>query len=309
VQEDSQQSSSIRQGLNLLSDPDIRPALVDSAQAQDPSVSGNTRVNGAAGVVLVQPMFGFDETGEGIAGWVVAGVAADRLIRDSATFLPRGADVRVVMKEDTLYGPSGAADPEEVVTLAVGRSKWQISATGVGNGFSLLAPWLVLVVGLALTTLVTVLFRQAARLDQARRKELERLAQAALVDSLTGLRNHRAFQEDLTRELNRQNRSGSPLSLVMLDIEGLKAVNDTLGHQEGDERLKSLAESLRSAARGSDALYRLGGDEFALLLPETNAWGSFQFVQRLQADLVASPGDGRVAVAAGVADTIGLEMR
>jgi len=292
-----------------LSYPEIRPALVESAQAQDPSVSGNTRVNGVAGVVLVQPMFGFDETGEGIAGWVVAGVHSDRLIRDSGAFLPRGADVRVAMNEDTLYGPHRTADPDEVVTLSVGRSKWKISVTRVGDDFSLLAPWLVLAVGLALTMLVTILFRQATRLDQARRLELERLAHVALVDSLTELRNHRAFQEDLTRELKRQSRSGSPLSLVMLDIEGLKEVNDTLGHQEGDERLKSLADGLRNAARGSDALYRLGGDEFALLLPETNAWGSFQFVQRLQAELAAAPADARVAVAAGVADTSGLETR
>jgi PleD family two-component response regulator len=82
---------------------------------------------------------------------------------------------------------------------------------------------------LSLTTLVAFLFRQAARLDQARRVELVRLQEAALVDSLTGLRNHRAFQEDLMYELERQNRTGAPLSLVLLDLDGLKRSMIPLG--------------------------------------------------------------------------------
>ncbi len=309
AQSESGQSAEVRPGLNLLSSPGIRPALLESEQRQNPAISGDARVNGAAGVVLLQPMFARDATGEWIAGWVVAGIGAERLVGDSQTFLPRGAVVRVALGGATLFGSGRAADAEDIVTTSVGRSNWKISVMGVGNGFSLLAPWIVLAIGLALTTLIALLFRQEARLDRARRAELARLAEAALVDSLTGLRNHRAFEEDLARELQRQSRSGRVLSLVMLDVENLKTVNDTLGHQEGDERLKSLAHALRRAARASDAAYRLGGDEFALLLPETNAWGSFQFVQRLQASLAASPVDTRVSVAAGVADTIGLETR
>lgn len=307
--EEPQQSSTLRPGLNLLSDPDIRPALVDSAQKQDPSVSGRARVDDAGGVVLVQPMFGFDENGEGIVGWVVAGVKSERLVDDSRAFLPRDASAHVTMNGTSLYGAREVADPKDIVNLPVGRSRWTVSVTGVTPDFSLHAPKLVLVVGLALTTLISILFWQAARIDQARRRELERLAQAALVDSLTELRNHRAFQEDLARELERQRRSAGAFSVVMLDVERLKEVNDTLGHQEGDERLKSLADGLRRVARASDATYRLGGDEFALLLPETTAWGAFQFVQRLQADLEAAPADARVTVAAGVADMIGLDTR
>ena len=309
VHEVPRQPGTLRPGLNLLSDPDVGPPLVDSAEAQDPSVSGRARVRGEAGVVLVQPMFGFDETGEGIVGWVVAGVRSARLVDDSRAFLPGDANVHVTVDGTSLYGPLGAVDPQDIAPLSVGQSSWLLSVTNIVNDLSLLAPWLVLAVGLALTTLISALFWQGARIDHGRRRELERLAQAALVDSLTGLRNHRAFQEDLGRELRRHTRTGEVLSLAVLDIEGLKQVNDTLGHQEGDERLKRLADRLRHTTRGSDAVYRLGGDEFALLLPETNAWESFLFVQRLQETLAADPENVRVAVAVGVADTTGLEAR
>ncbi len=79
-----------------------------------------------------------------------------------------------------------------------------------------------------------------------RRAEVARLAQIAISDPLTGLRNHRAFQEDLARELQRVSRSGDPLSLVLLDLDGLKAVNDRFGHQAGDERLQAVAEAIRA---------------------------------------------------------------
>lgn len=304
-----QQLRTLRPGLNLLSNPDTRPALVASAKAQDPSVSARARVDGEAGVVLVQPMFGFDATGERIVGWVVAGVTAARLVDASRAFLPGDANVDVTMDGILLYGSGQPADRTDVVVLSVGDASWVLSVTNVVHDLSLIAPWLVLAVGVMLTTLMSVLFWQAARIDRDRRRELERLAQAALVDSLTGLRNHRAFQEDLERELKRHMRAGRVLSLAVLDIQGLKQVNDTLGHQEGDERLRRLADHLHGTARGSDSVYRLGGDEFALLLPATNAWESFIFVQRLQERLAADPENVRVAVAVGIAETAGLEVK
>lgn len=310
VTRESGRRAELRPGLDLLSVRHLRSALVDSTERQDPSVAGNARVDGAPGVVAVQPMFGRDETGEAmIAGWVVAGIRIDRLVGHAKSFLPGDAVVRVVADGAALFGPPGTAEPEDSTTMSVGESRWQVSVTGVGEGFSQQAPWIVLATGFALTGLVAVLLWQATRLDHARRTELERLATAALVDNLTGLRNHRAFEEDLARELERHRRSGGALSLVMLDVAGLKTVNDTRGHHEGDELLKSLASSLRAIARASDAVYRLGGDEFAVLLPQTNAFESLEFVQRLQSTLAAAPSDLRVGIVAGIADTIGLETR
>ncbi len=133
-----------------------------------------------------------------------------------------------------------------------------------------------------------------------RRAEVARLAQIAISDPLTGLRNHRAFQEDLARELQRASRSGEPLSLVLLDLEGLKALNDRFGHQAGDERLQAVAEAIRASQRASDLAYRIGGDEYAVILAGSRALGALEFAQRVRA---------LVAVTAGIAEATELRSR
>jgi len=137
--------------------------------------------------------------------------------------------------------------------------------------------------------------------------ELESLAQAALSDNLTRLGNHRAFQEDIKRETDRRNASGSCFSVVMLDLDGLKQTNDTLGHLAGDERIRSVADSLRATLRNGDTAYRTGGDEFMALLPNARAWGAMTFAQRLQAE-VARRHTG-LGVTCGIAESVGLESR
>src|SRR3954449_1825512 len=100
-----------------------------------------------------------------------------------------------------------------------------------------------------LAWLTRLLLRFRRRLEPPRRAEVERLAQIAMTDPLTELRNHRAFQEDLARELQRGGRTGEPVALVLMDVDELKAVNDAHGHQAGDERLQGLAEAIRTAQR------------------------------------------------------------
>jgi diguanylate cyclase (GGDEF)-like protein len=133
-----------------------------------------------------------------------------------------------------------------------------------------------------------------------RRAEVTRLAQIAISDPLTGLRNHRAFQEDLARELQRVSRSGDPLSLVLLDLDGLKVINDRYGHQAGDERLQAVARAIRDSQRAGDLAYRVGGDEFAVILAGARALGALEFAQRLRAI---------VAVTAGIAEATELRSR
>jgi diguanylate cyclase (GGDEF)-like protein len=145
--------------------------------------------------------------------------------------------------------------------------------------------------------------RSRRSLDAARAAELTRLAELATSDPLTGLRNHRAFHEDLARELQRTGRSDVPLSLVVLDLDDLKTLNDDHGHQAGDERLEALADAIRETTRGADCAYRIGGDEFAVILPACRAWGALEFVQRLQ---LALPG---FSATAGVAEALTLRGR
>ena len=95
------------------------------------------------------------------------------------------------------------------------------------------------------------------------------LRSAALTDPLTGLANRRALDRDLRRELARSVRYDRCFSLVLIDLDGLKAVNDRHGHTAGDLVLQRLATALAGSLRAGDGAYRIGGDEFALVLPET----------------------------------------
>lgn len=95
-------------------------------------------------------------------------------------------------------------------------------------------------------------------------EEAERSARS---DPLTGLRNRRAFEEDIALELERRARSGGALSLAVLDLDGFKGINDEHGHNVGDEVLVAVADALRAETRAIDGAYRWGGDEFALVLP------------------------------------------
>jgi diguanylate cyclase (GGDEF)-like protein len=109
--------------------------------------------------------------------------------------------------------------------------------------------------------------QQVALIDrmEARTEEVYKLA---LLDPLTGLFNRRCGEQRLANEVSRSRRNGLPLTTIMLDLDGLKAVNDKHGHPAGDELLKYFATRLNKAIRGSDLAVRLGGDEFLVLLPE-----------------------------------------
>jgi diguanylate cyclase (GGDEF)-like protein len=96
----------------------------------------------------------------------------------------------------------------------------------------------------------------------------EEVYKLAALDPLTGLYNRRSGEQRLAEEISRSQRHGRPLTILMLDLNGLKEVNDEFGHGAGDELIKCFAERLNRAIRGSDLAVRLGGDEFLVLLPE-----------------------------------------
>lgn len=110
-------------------------------------------------------------------------------------------------------------------------------------------------------------------------EELERLANT---DSLTGLANRRHFMDALGSELDRSQRYDRPLSLILLDLDHFKRVNDTYGHAAGDQVLKATADVMRSVCRDVDLPARLGGEELAILLPETRTEGALALAERLR---------------------------
>lgn len=105
--------------------------------------------------------------------------------------------------------------------------------------------------------------------------------EASLQDHLTGLGNHRAFQESLGRMVERSRRHGHRFALVMLDVDEFKRVNDTRGHAVGDDLLIEVGSLIRAAIRASDSGFRIGGDEFALILAETDAEGAAITARRI----------------------------
>jgi diguanylate cyclase (GGDEF)-like protein len=110
----------------------------------------------------------------------------------------------------------------------------------------------------------------------------EKLRELATRDGLTGLYNHRHFQESLEKEINRTLRTQTPLSLALLDIDHFKKVNDQYGHQVGDVVLQRIATTLQETVRESDLLARYGGEEFAVILPETELKGGAMLAERLR---------------------------
>ena len=132
------------------------------------------------------------------------------------------------------------------------------------------------------------------------RATLERMAHT---DSLTGLYNHRFFQERLRAELTRANRAGDSVALLMFDIDDFKKINDIHGHAVGDQILVSISEILRSMVRGSDIACRVGGEELALVLPSCQAGDALGFVRRLVAKLSQTSFDpvAEITISVGIA--------
>jgi diguanylate cyclase (GGDEF)-like protein/PAS domain S-box-containing protein len=136
----------------------------------------------------------------------------------------------------------------------------------------------------------------------------ERLRELAMHDELTGLYNRRHFVELAESELARVRRTGTPLSLAMVDIDHFKRVNDFFGHAVGDLALKELAGAMRETLRGSDVSARIGGEEFVLLLTDTALEGALSVTERLRERVGRTEvhaGNDRVArftISAGVAE-------
>ncbi len=136
----------------------------------------------------------------------------------------------------------------------------------------------------------TVATQGASALEAARLHE--KVTELAATDSLTGVANRRSFFDRIASELVRSHRSGRPLSVALLDVNGFKGINDGYGHRVGDEALIRVAQTLARGMRASDLVARLGGDEFAVLLPETSTDEAEKVLARLCAAEVSAH-DGR----------------
>jgi diguanylate cyclase (GGDEF)-like protein len=146
------------------------------------------------------------------------------------------------------------------------------------------------------------LARSSARaIENARRYKA--VTDLAELDPLSGLYNRRYFRDTLAREVKRAQRYRRRLSLLVFDVDGLKAINDEYGHLAGDALLVETADRLRSVTRSADVASRIGGDEFAVILPESTVGDAQQLHERLSRVLEAEPAGPleRIQISAGIA--------
>src|SRR6185369_16827813 len=192
---------------------------------------------------------------------------------DIATMAAHDSDGRA------LAGLPGIEGWQLVVSAPIPLVSMPVQALGA------LAAMLLLLV-IFTTWMARQILRPARQLEASRsrlRELYESAREAALRDSLTGLGNHRSFQEAVGRMVEGARRYGTVFSLVLIDIDEFKRINDTRGHAVGDQLLAEVGNLINVTIRGTDAAFRIGGDEFAMLLPHTDAGGAITLTRRLLA--------------------------
>ena len=152
---------------------------------------------------------------------------------------------------------------------------------------------------------VRIVHLQKALMDSNRRLE-----ELSLTDSLTSLRNRRAFDERLEDAFEQARRYERPLSLVLIDVDHFKPINDAFGHDTGDAVLKGVAELIADSTRQADFVARVGGEEFGVLLPETPLFEAMQVAEKIRARIATTPvATLDVTVSLGVANALHSNAR
>lgn len=172
-----------------------------------------------------------------------------------------------------------------------------------GDSFSSMTYWGSL---LALLSPVILVAYITTMLAADIRFAVDKIKQVSDTDDLTGLYNMRAFSAILQRGFKQSVRHAHPLSVVMVDSDNLKSINDAHGHEAGNRLLQHLVRCIRDELRGSDVMARFGGDEFVIMLPETHRRGAQEMAERIRKSVEASRfdvrgGDTRITVSIGVA--------
>jgi len=181
------------------------------------------------------------------------------------------------------------------VTVALGRGGWAavavaLLASGVYLGVIAVDPSPDRFAGTSLLRMVLnvgaiwLLAFLAGVFAAHERRVRSMLSDLSRIDPLTGLFNRGQLYPTLDQEVRRTRRSERGFSVLMVDVDGLKAVNDSLGHQRGDEVLRALGRTIRGSIRTVDSAYRYGGDEFLVLLPETDYAGAFVVAEKIRGE-------------------------
>lgn len=191
--------------------------------------------------------------------------------------------------------------PREAATAVVVISAIAISGTLAGFGpFVRGSKNEALVLLQVFVGVSTVMSLALAALVAERKESEEKLKHLAATDPATGLANYRCFMDVLTEEIKRSQRSESPFSILLLDLDGMKQINDSHGHLVGNRALARLAVVLQSCSRNIDTAARFGGDEFAMILLETDKTAAQQVVARIFERLAADQEVPALTVSVGI---------
>ncbi|MCJ2142521.1 sensor domain-containing diguanylate cyclase [Methylobacterium sp. E-066] len=241
----------------------------------DAEHAGTVTLYGPEGVILMREPFD-----QSVIGTSVAETSSYRRM--------------IAMREGNFVGPAMVGEGERRFTFAhLGMEPLTLSIAVAPS--AIYAEWWHRALGLGMVLLslcgVTASLTWLLRRELGRREQAEArlvaantlLAEQATTDALTGLGNRRRFDEALAQEWDRAIRSRRPLSLILVDADCFKSFNDTYGHQRGDEALRLIAGSIRSAAnRKTDTACRVGGEEFAVILPEIDMAGAEVVAERIR---------------------------
>jgi diguanylate cyclase (GGDEF)-like protein len=152
-----------------------------------------------------------------------------------------------------------------------------------------------------------VVRRHRRRVERTHQRRVDQLAAQARTDTLTRLGNRRAFEDDVGPTIASRAETAQPFTLLALDLDGLKKINDRNGHPAGDVQIRKVAECLNEVVGGDGGVYRTGGDEFMVILPGRRAWHGLNLAARI--DQVTSARTGGRAVSIGLTESIGSEGR
>jgi diguanylate cyclase (GGDEF)-like protein len=287
-----------------------------------------TVADGAASVArLAYPLGDLVPVGFAVVVWSLSGRRFEpfwALLGGGFALLAAVDGLYVVQAANGTWAPGGWMDlPYTLATMLLAGAAWvaprdvrpapdahptrvalpvAFGLTAVGlTTYALVAGLNPVATALIVVTLLAVVLRLAYTLSWLTRQRIDLKALAA-TDPLTGLANHRTVHERLAEEVDRGRRAGLPVSVVALDLDHFKAINDTFGHSEGDAALQAIAAALTHEARTYDLVGRVGGEEFALLLPDAGPDEAFAIAERCRAALSRLSVQGvAVSSSAGVA--------
>jgi diguanylate cyclase (GGDEF)-like protein len=256
-------------GYDLGGDPNRAPFL---RRARDRGEAVATPpvplILGGTGINVYRPVYRDGAPTETVAqrraaltGFATGAFRVNDLAASAFANVAEEVDVQLRIDDDTVLGTKGDLDDSAAAPIRIADRTWVLVVRDP-NTPSLALPLLLAGVGISLAALLTTLI-----LSWSRNERMQELQRQASLDSLTGLKNRRRFEEDLRVAMARSRRDGSTGAVLMLDLDRFKEVNDSHGHQAGDRMIQEIAAVLRDRTRESDVLARIGGDEFAIVLP------------------------------------------